>query len=706
MDQTHTPSPRKAAQSRGFSASLRRLAARRATMLMAAGTLLLTAGAAGAASQTYTGPGLFSTGFGGTAVSGNTLVFGGATPTTVNNDLTGLILGAGTNSTNNGTYLGDAIDFTGTTAYTLTGNDVQQQGNIVNSSSVMQTISFNLLTSGAAGLSSPPYGYTFDSGAGGLTFNGNIGAIGQTGGVNNFHDFIKIGAGNLNLNGNNTVMAASFFNGGLTTINGTVTDQYFAQMNNTSNLSINGTFTSLNSSFVVFGTSIITVNSGGVFNQGNYIGEGTGANATYNILGSGQFRVTGDFNISDVSGTQGTLNVGSVATDTALVDATGQNFWVGKSTNTVGTMNVKGGTVNLGTLHVADTGTSQGTVTQTGGAVVQAGAGNDWRIGGYNGTGDAAAVGVYNISAGSLTTPDNFQIGAYGSGTLNQTGGTVTTTNGYTDAGRFAGSVGIINVTGGTFNQNGATRLFAGEEGTGTITVGGTGVINSVGGVTIANDAAGQGTVNLNTGGTLNTIFVAGGTGTGGSVLNFNGGTLTATAASTTFVSGLTAANVQAGGAIFDTNGNAVTVTQNLLHSGAGRDGGLTKVGAGTLTLSGADTYTGATKVSAGQLSVTTIASLGAGSLLLPSSSADWVNLLFTGTETINSLSFNLGNSFVTPGTYGAVGSSASNQFAAFTGSGVLNVVAAPEPSQYAAFGLGLLGLGGLALRARRRSAA
>jgi hypothetical protein len=35
-----------------------------------------------------------------------------------------------------------------------------------------------------------------------------------------------------------------------------------------------------------------------------------------------------------------------------------------------------------------------------------------------------------------------------------------------------------------------------------------------------------------------------------------------------------------------------------------------------------------------------------------------------------------------------------------------VSVVAAPEPSQYAAFGLGLVGLGGLALRARRRQSA
>ena len=61
-------------------------------------------------------------------------------------------------------------------------------------------------------------------------------------------------------------------------------------------------------------------------------------------------------------------------------------------------------------------------------------------------------------------------------------------------------------------------------------------------------------------------------------------------AANTTFLQGLDAANVKAGGAVFDTNGFNITVAQPLLAAG----GGLTKQGAGTLTLSGANTYNGA----------------------------------------------------------------------------------------------------------------
>jgi autotransporter-associated beta strand protein len=105
----------------------------------------------------------------------------------------------------------------------------------------------------------------------------------------------------------------------------------------------------------------------------------------------------------------------------------------------------------------------------------------------------------------------------------------------------------------------------------------------------------------------LTAASVTGGAGTG--VFDFDGGTLQATGASTAYMSGLTTANVQSGGAIVNTNSFAVTIAQQLLHdttSGApATDGGLTKTGAGSLTLSGSNTYTGSTTVSSGALNVT-----------------------------------------------------------------------------------------------------
>ena len=74
------------------------------------------------------------------------------------------------------------------------------------------------------------------------------------------------------------------------------------------------------------------------------------------------------------------------------------------------------------------------------------------------------------------------------------------------------------------------------------------------------------------------------------------------------FMQGLTAANVRNGGAIIDTNGFNVTAAQPLAHSAIGgdnaTDGGLTKIGTGTLTLGGVNTYTGNTNVNAGTLSL------------------------------------------------------------------------------------------------------
>jgi fibronectin-binding autotransporter adhesin len=117
-----------------------------------------------------------------------------------------------------------------------------------------------------------------------------------------------------------------------------------------------------------------------------------------------------------------------------------------------------------------------------------------------------------------------------------------------------------------------------------------------------------SGTLNLN-GGTV-TITTTGAAIAGGvnatSNLNLNGGvTLKAGAASTDWIRNLNTAVINSGGAVIDTNGNIVGVSQAF--SGAG---GLTKAGEGILTVSAAQTYSGGTTVQSGTLALT-----GAGSI-------------------------------------------------------------------------------------------
>ena len=63
---------------------------------------------------------------------------------------------------------------------------------------------------------------------------------------------------------------------------------------------------------------------------------------------------------------------------------------------------------------------------------------------------------------------------------------------------------------------------------------------------------------------------------------------------------------VQTGGAIIDTNGNSFAMSNSFIHDPASTtvDGGINKVGAGTLTLNGTNTFTGVTAVSGGTLLV------------------------------------------------------------------------------------------------------
>ena len=222
-----------------------------------------------------------------------------------------------------------------------------------------------------------------------------------------------------------------------------------------------------------------------------------------------------------------------------------------------GTTRVNGGTVVL----VAGASLSSGTTyigDATSGAFIQNGGSfsvgtNNFVLGRSLG-----ATGTYTLNAGSLSTGEA-DIGYYGAGTFNQSGGTFTTNGSTLYLGTF--NTGTYNLSGGTL--------------------------------------------------TTGSVEAANGTGT----FNFNGGMLRAAAGSTSFFQDLTTANVQAGGAKIDTNSFNATVAQNLVHDpalGSTADGGLTKLGAGTLTLTGTNTFTGPVNINAGTLAAASEASLGA----------------------------------------------------------------------------------------------
>jgi autotransporter-associated beta strand protein len=333
------------------------------------------------------------------------------------------------------------------------------------------------------------------------------------------------------------------------------------------------------------GTTVIDTGGNVIVSSFNSIGLNNGDNATLTVRGAGRIAESGDFNVSDQASSSGTLNVQDAAQ------------------------------VIIGTLYVGKSGSSVGTVNQTLGTVSSNG-GGDWRIGGGGSAADVNAVGTYNLSAGTFQTANNFQVGAFGNGTFNQTGGAATVTGGTFVVGRFTGGVGQFNLSNGTFTNTTANRMIVGEAGTGTMTVSGAGqllftstAVNSGVGIGGINTEAGNGTVNLN-GGLIQAAQVFDPNATGGtSTFNFNGGVLRVTAGSlagATYMTGLTNAFVRSGGAFIDTNGVATTIGQPLLAPNDGSDtsGGLTKLNTGTLTLTAGATFGGSTTITGGVLAL------------------------------------------------------------------------------------------------------
>ena len=358
-----------------------------------------------------------------------------------------------------------------------------------------------------------------------------------------------------------------------------------------------GTFNQTSGS-TTFGSDInVGVNSGsvGYFNQsggtvsitggGLFLGEANGATGTMKLSGGTFTDVVGLTVGYDGTGVL-TVSAGTLDNSTSTYA-----FSIGSLADGQGTVNLSGtGVLKALNLDVGFAGT--GFFNQTGGTGT---------YGGFYVGYETGSSGVYNLKGGTLSAGSNEFVGDTGTGTFTQTGGSNTVASGQQLLiGYNSGGSGTYNLQGGTLN---APNVDVGDAGTATLTLSGTGTATVPGTVDIGYYSGGIGTVNLNTGGRLQVgTSVDGYQGT--SVFNFNGGTLQATASSANFVYGLTTANVQVGGAKIDTQTFNVTVPQTLVSgtSAGTADGGLTKLGGGTLILTGANTYTGVTTVDAGTL--------------------------------------------------------------------------------------------------------
>jgi autotransporter-associated beta strand protein len=184
---------------------------------------------------------------------------------------------------------------------------------------------------------------------------------------------------------------------------------------------------------------------------------------------------------------------------------------------------------------------------------------------------------------------------------------------------------------------------YAGGNATATniLDVGGTLTLpaGSTGGKVMMGDSSTANTLNLNAGGNLLTAAIQDTNAAATDVVNCNGGKLTVildstNTAATGFMQGLNAVNLLDGGLVIDTNGNPALINQ-AMQAGGTNIGGLTKQGAGTLSLGGANVYGGPTVVAAGTLAVVSPGATGLGATTVQSGATLAGNGIVTAAATI-----------------------------------------------------------------------
>ena len=397
---------------------------------------------------------------------------------------------------------------------------------------------------------------------GGLRFGDTIGS----------QNWLLAGNNTLTLDGGGGITPAIAVNQNLATITAPLAGSSGFTKSGGGTLTLNGANNLGGGLTVAAGTLNVTGGAttfgAGTTTVGYLTGGGNLALSAGSLATGGEFRVGG----SDQNGAQyvatGAVTVASATLSVGSLTVARGNY----SDNSIsGTVTVGGGgtliSTNDATIEFA--GTGLGRVVLNGGNFILGPTAGKWLS---VGTWDSGA-GELDINSGNLLLENGSSIkmsrgnNNTGSNVVNQLGGAVTF---YRDAGLTVGGAGNLDLD------------YAGTAGTNTY--------------------------NLN-GGILTVPQITASVATGGSLFNFNGGLLQPTTSTAAFMQGLTRANIRNNGAKLDTAGFNVTIGQPLQHSALGgdlaTDGGLTKSGAGTLSLSGTNTYTGNTFISAGALALT-----------------------------------------------------------------------------------------------------
>src|SRR5665213_1160386 len=367
---------------------------------------------------------------------------------------------------------------------------------------------------------------------------------------------------------NNSALGASAgavtLNGGTLQINGGVTNSRAFPMPVASTIGV-ATNVTARLGGVISGAGTLNKSDAGTLilaGRETFTGNVFGKGGTLVIDSGGSINNGGNYSSIGQNGTDNaTLTLKGTGTFTNSAD-----FNVGDVDASIGTVNIQDTAVLnvnafwIGSANAAGS-TASGTLNMSGGTLIERSTSvGTFDLGGRNSGNAGNGVGVLNLTNGYISVAAGIRVGDYGTGTLNQYGG-------------------LLEVT------NGGTGINLRRQSTG-----------------------GSGTYNLN-GGTLRTEKVTSSQTTGTRLFYFNGGTLQAgngNLGSTPFMNNISDAYVRNGGAVIDSQGYSIIISQALEHSLVGgdnaTDGGLTKLGGGTLTLTGTNTCTGPITNSAGTL--------------------------------------------------------------------------------------------------------